>query len=233
MESKRFPTRSGNEDSQCSGKQKRHLHRGHATSDPAADTALSAPRVAVIGTGLRLCFARRSMWDARDNTVVLDFNVNISAKCANVESVNGGPEIEKVLRKIHDVTSPAGGSSHGEASLVKGSLKGAPQEIWPSPLAPTPMTAPVPTPELAPAPAPSGTVMPRTTRPAPRSEPFTYYVHTRRKSATARRDTQQHNPLGKAFRKKYAAQIAVVWPLYQGRDTKIAEHQVNASHFSQ
>ena len=67
--------------------------------------------------------------DAWDSTAVLDFNLNSLAERANIESVNCGPELENLLRKIHDVTSPPRDSSHGEASPLKGSLGGALPEI--------------------------------------------------------------------------------------------------------
>ena len=67
--------------------------------------------------------------DARDYKAVVDFNANIPSECANVVSVDGSPEIENLLRKIHDVTrknllisqaSPgdpsSGGASPGEGS---------------------------------------------------------------------------------------------------------------------
>ena len=39
------------------------------------------------------------MWDARDHTAVLDLNVNIPAAHANVESVDGSPEIAQFFRQ--------------------------------------------------------------------------------------------------------------------------------------
>ena len=62
--------------------------------------------------------------DAREYTVVLDFNVNIQAKHADVDSVDGGPGLELILEQIRDVTRkdlliPPGESSSGGASSVE------------------------------------------------------------------------------------------------------------------
>ena len=46
----------------------------------------------------------RNAWDY---SVVLDLNVNIPDKNADVESVDGGPEIEQRIRQIRDVTRKA------------------------------------------------------------------------------------------------------------------------------
>ena len=42
--------------------------------------------------------------DAQDYMAVLDFNVNTPAEHANVESVDGDPEIKPLLRQISNIT---------------------------------------------------------------------------------------------------------------------------------
>ena len=123
------------------------------------------------------------MWDARDYTAVLDFNVNIPAEHDNADSVDGGPGMEPILEQTFDVTRkdlliPPDESSSGGASSVETLPGGTLPETSSPSSAPDPMPAddqaapaPSPAPSSAPSLALSEAAARRTARPAPRSEP--------------------------------------------------------------
>ena len=136
------------------------------------------------------------MRDARDYTVVLDFNVNIPAEHANADSVDGGPGMEPILEPIRDVTRkdppiPPGESSFGGALSVKKLPEGTlPEPSSPS-SAPDPMPAgdqAAPAPSSVPSPAPSEAAARRTARPAPCSKPA--LTRARAASVPPRRQTR-------------------------------------------
>ena len=112
--------------------------------------------------------------DARDYTAVHDFNVNIPAEHANVDSVNGGPGREPILEQIRDVTRkdlliPRGEPSSGGASSVKTLSGGTLPEASSPSSAPNPMPAgdqAAPAPLPAPSPAPSEAAARRSSRAA-------------------------------------------------------------------
>ena len=117
--------------------------------------------------------------DARDYTAVLDFDVNISTKHGNADSVDGGPGTESTLEQICDVTRkdlliPPGESSSGGAS----SMETFPGGTLPETSSPFSVPDPMPAgdqaaqgPSPAPSPVPSEAAACRTARPAPRREP--------------------------------------------------------------
>ena len=94
------------------------------------------------------------MWDARDHTTVFDFNVNIPVAHANIESVDGSPEIKQFFRQIHDDTrknllisqATPGSSSSVGASPGEGSPWGALPETLSPYLALARIPAPAPAP---------------------------------------------------------------------------------------
>ena len=111
--------------------------------------------------------------------MVLDFDVNIPAEDANVDSVESGPGMEPILEQICDVTRkklliPPGESLSGGVWSVEPSPGGTlPETLSPS-SAPDPMPAgdqATLTPALAHSPAPPEAAARCTGRPAPRSEP--------------------------------------------------------------
>ena len=135
---------------------------------------------------------------AWDYTVVFDFNVKIPVEHANVENVDGVPEIERLLRQLRDVTRMD--------FLISQVSSGDSSSVEPRP----------------------GNVCPG--EHCRRHDHFIWRRHPRRasgaaqrtfnnappyRSATARRDTQQHNQLGSAFREECTAQLAVSRPLHQ------------------
>ena len=101
--------------------------------------------------------------DARDYTAVLDFNVNIPAKHASADSVDGGPGMEPILEQIRDVMRkdlviPPGESSSGGASFLETLPGGTLPETSSLSSAPYPMPAgdqAAPAPSPTPSPAPS------------------------------------------------------------------------------
>ena len=174
--------------------------------------------------------------DARDYTAVLDFNVNIPAEHANVDSVDGGPGMESILEQIRDVTrkdllispgkSSSGGASSGE-TLPGGTL---PETSSPS-SAPDPMpagdqAAPAPSPVLSL--PPSEAAVRRTARSAPRSEPALTRAHAA--SVPPRRQTRSGTASPAALFEQRTLHNLRSFALYTNVETQdIAHHLENAS----
>ena len=174
--------------------------------------------------------------DARDYTVVLDFNVNIPAKDADTDSVESGPGMKPILEQIFDVTRkklliPPGESMSGGASSVETSPRGTLLETSSPSSAPDPMPAgdqaALP-PALVPSPAPAEAAARCTVRPAPRSEPE--LTRVRAASVPPQRQTRSGTASLAALFKQRTLHNLCSLALYTNVDTQdITHHLENAS----
>ena len=170
--------------------------------------------------------------DARDYTAVLDFSVNIPAKHANVDSVDGSPGMESILEQICDVTRkdlliPPGKSSPGGASSGETLPGGTLSEILSPSSAPDPMPAGDQA-APAPSPAPSEAVVRRTARSAPRSKPALTRAHAA--SVPPRQQTRSGTASLVALFEQRTLHNLRSFALYTNVETQdIAHHLENAS----
>ena len=180
------------------------------------------------------------MWDARNYTVALDFNVNIPAKRANADSGDGGPGMERILEQIRDVmrkdllVPPGEPSSGGSSSVENLSGRTLPETLSPS-TTPDPMPAgdqASPALSPAPSPAPSEAAACRTARPAPRSEPTLTRAHA--PNVPPRQQTRSGTASLAVLFEQCTLHNFRSLALYTNVETEdIAHHFENASLFAQ